>query len=363
MIKRKKYLFLIPNLGGGGAERVLVTLANGLCDKADVRIVTLTSAKSFYALDNRVCITNLHCAVNRQNRMTLLWSKFFGAIRALRGLKKILATWEPDTLLSFLQDTNALTIILKIFGGIKCKVVVSERADPNKRSKIEMWFERRFYCKADIIICQSEKVAHFFPENVQNKIKIIRNPICANAIPQLFTGNRRKVIVGIGRLFPQKNFELLINAFAHMGADFSEYTLEIYGSGCLEGKLEKQISEMELSKRVHLMGLKKNVMFSIYDASLFVLTSDFEGFPNALIEAMATGLPVVTTDFSPGIARELVYPSNGIVVPVNDEKALILAMRDILFDIEKQKKMSIENRKILSTLSEEKIIPQWEEWL
>lgn len=360
----KKYLFFIPRLGGGGAERVMVTLANQLCKRNKIKIVTITAPGSFYKLDDRVEVVCLDCPVDRSSKLKLLWSELTGVLKSRIRLKEYINNWKPDTILSFLNDTNLIVLSLRIFSHLKTRIVVSERADPTKRNKFMQFLEKHWYPRADVIVCQSEPVTRFFNEEARKKTVVIFNPISSEAIPEVFTGERRKTIVGVGRLMAQKNFALLINSFSKIAEKYPEYTVEIYGNGVLNESLVKQIEELKLENRVHLMGMKEGVMHYVADACIFVLSSDFEGFPNALIEAMATGLPVITTDFSPnGVAAEIVKPENGIIVPTNDEEALASAMEALICDTDKRQKMSLKNREILSILGEERIANKWEEIL
>jgi len=114
-----------------------------------------------------------------------------------------------------------------------------------------------------------------------------------------------------------------------------------------------------VADRAKLMGVKKNVMHYISDVALYVMSSNYEGFPNALAEAMATGLPVISTDFSTGVAKDIVKAENGIVVPVGDEQALLAAMEKMLSQKEKWESVSVENRKLLDTLSEKNVMEMW----
>lgn len=356
-----KYLFLIPRLGGGGAERVLVTIANQLCKNNEIKILTITAAGSFYKLNETIEVRCIESPVNRKNKITLYFTEMTGALKSLYRIKREVDDWQPDAMLSFLTDTNFLAIILKMFGQIKCRLVVSERADPDRRGKMKKWFEKKLYPKADVIVCQSKPVADFFSKKHVDKIKVIQNPINRDAIPEVYSKERKKRIVGVGRLDYQKNFALLINAFAQLGEQFSDYQLEIYGNGSLEKELQNQIDSLRLTNRVHLMGMKKDVMHYIADASLFVLSSDFEGFPNALIEAMATGLPVISTDFTPtGVAAEIVTRNNGLIVPAGDVKSLAEAMREVLSDASLMEMYSKNNRKMLNKFDEHRIAMEWE---
>ena len=153
---------------------------------------------------------------------------------------------------------------------------------------------------------------------------------------------------------------MLIHAFAKLPEAFSDYTLEIYGGGNQEEELREQISCLNMDNRIFLKGIKPNVMFHVTDASLFVMSSDFEGFPNALVEAMATGLPVISTDFSTGVARELIHKENGLVIPVGNEASLVEAMKTLLSDDTNRDAISRENRTLLDRFSEKKIIQAWE---
>lgn len=355
----KKILLVIPSLVGGGAERVMTTMANNFCKDCNVEILTLTSKDCFYKLDSRVKLSNLGCSVNRKNKLTTVFTKLQSAFRGFFGIAKAVKTKKPDTIIAFLGSVISPLVILKALGLIKSQVIVSERADPTVRSKFSQWFERTFYPKADIIVCQAEQVKMLFDEKYREKCIVIPNPISADAIPPVYTGERRKIVVGVGRLAPQKNFSLLIKAFSRLPADFDEYKLQIYGGGPYESTLNKQIEVLNMQDRITLMGIKKNVMFEIADAELFVMSSNYEGFPNALVESMATGLPVISTDFSTGVAHEIIGDKNGIVIPVGDEDALVAAMTELLSDPQRRAEMSVENRKYLDKLSEDTVMTYW----
>lgn len=356
----KKILFLIPCLIGGGAERVMVTLANGFSKTYDVEILTLTHTESFYKLEDAVKVTGIGCSVNKKNALTKFATRVTYAFKGFFGIRKAIKEKKPDVVIAFLNSVSEPLMLLKTLSKLKCKTIVSERADPNERSFFHRWFERNFFPKADVIVCQSKKASEFFKEKHRDKTVIIPNPICATAIPPLFEGDRTKRIVGVGRLAEQKNFQLLINAFSKLDERFSDYKLEIYGAGPLENDLKRMITDLGLADRAFLMGSKKNVMFELSDASLYVMSSNFEGFPNALVEAMATGLPVISTDFPTGVAKEIVKEDNGIVIPMRDEDALTRAMEELLSDSERCKKMSIKNREYLNILNEETVIGMWE---
>lgn len=356
----KKYLFLIPRMGSGGAERVMATIANQLCKNNDIIFITITGPGSFYKLDEKIQVICVGKPVNRKNKITYFVSAFSSAIKALRGIAAAVERYKPEAMLSFMNETNIMAIVLKILGIIKCRLIVAERADPTQRATVFKWIEKKIYPVSDIIVCQSYQVAQFFSSNAKDKIRVIKNPICKEAIPE-YCEKKTNRIVGVGRLDYQKNFSMLIDAFNKLDERFTDYSLDIYGDGKLKEELNSQIKRLNLSSRVHLMGVKNNVMHYIQDAALFVLSSNFEGFPNALIEAMATGIPVITTDFSPkGVANEIVKPNNGIIVPTGDSNSLSKAIMGLLADPQRCKSMGENNRKILAELGEERIASEWE---
>lgn len=357
--KNSKILMLVPSMGSGGAERVMATLANELSERGyDIVIMTLTSGISFYSLKSQVKLIGAGFSINRKNMFTKAWGMLLNGIKAVFFIKKFVKSWEPDLILSFLTHTNILALILNLLNP-RIPLIISERAEPRERSFHLKLVTKYFYQTANYLVCQSEVVTDFFTRRAQKKIRIIPNPINIDSVILEEPKKRRKAIIGIGRLFPQKNFSLLINSFNDIKNVFPEHVLEIYGEGYLRDELQNQINNLGLQNRVFLMGRKKNVMKYVYDAQLFVMSSNFEGFPNALIESMASGLPVISTDFSSGIAREIIRDENGLVVPVGNQKEMSSAIRTILSDNSKRKNMGLNNRKIINTLSTNKVVDMW----
>jgi len=357
--KKLSCLMFIPSMGNGGAERVIATLANVLSEKDyNITIITITSSESFYKLNKSVEIIGMGNFIERKNKLNKYGSLIKSAIQSYLFFNRVIREKKPDIVLSFLTDTNIISLLSKPFHKTT-PFIVSERAEPNVRNPFYRFLTKFLYPTADILVCQSNKVAEFFPEYSQKKIKVISNPINEESIPKGLPTERKKVIVGVGRLFPQKNFDLLIDSFYILQNDFPEHKLEIYGEGYLRKQLENKINKMGLNEKVFLKGIKKDVMKHISDAELFVMSSNFEGFPNALVEAMASGLPVISTDFSTGVARDLVKAENGIIVPVEDKKAMYEAMHKILSSFELRNLMSDNNRGIIDVLSTNKIVDKW----
>lgn len=358
-MKNKKLMLFIPRMGNGGAERVMATIANYFVKQNnEVVLVTLTNTESFYELDERVTIVGANYQINKSNKAIRTINLLTNGFKSFFYFKKQVKLWKPDFVISFLTHTNLIASVTKLFNR-NMNLIVSERAEPKERGTITRIATKYLYGKADFIVCQSNKVTKFFDWTEDEKLVVIENPLNLESLPMDKPEIRQKKIVGVGRLFEQKNFSLLIDSFSDIENKFPEYILEIYGEGHLRNTLQNQIEQLSLQHKIHLKGVKKNVMKEIYDSELFVMSSNFEGFPNALVEAMASGLPVISTDFSTGVARDLISKDNGIVVPVKDRKSLSKAMENVLSDSVDRKKMSNNNWELRDKLSPQVVMSKW----
>lgn len=350
-----RILFFIPRMGGGGAERVVANLANEFDKRGNsVVIYTPTDDKSFYELNPNVKILGENYYISKKKIIRQI-NLIFNGIRLWFSYKRQIKKEKPDVVISFLTETNFIALTHKYKN---CKLIVSERNDPTRYSKVVQMLIKTLYPKSDVLVCQSKKVAAYF--NCDNSV-VIPNPVDDKILPDIYVGKRRKFIVSVGRLTAQKNFANLITAFSKLESKYYDYKLEIYGEGPLRKSLESLIADLDLNDRVKLMGAHKDVLRQINNAALFVMSSDYEGYPNALAEAMSIGLPVICTDFNSGTARELVGKENGLLVPVNDSKALAGAMEKMLSDNDNGQKFSKENIKLRKKISVSNIADKWME--
>ena len=184
---------------------------------------------------------------------------------------------------------------------------------------------------------------------------MIPNPVPQN-LPEPYQGVRKKRIVSVARLEPQKNHRLLIEAFAEFLKDFPEYELHIFGIGELEEDLKAQVRELQLEDKIIFRGFSANVREEIIDSAMFVLSSDYEGISNSMIEALAMGVPVISTDCPVGGSRAYIEnETSGLLVPVGDQAALCNAMKRIVADEKLAKKLSDNAVKIRETYALPKI--------
>ena len=359
MKKNKNIALLCASLSRGGAERVLISLAKYFKNNGyDAKIITSYKVDNEYEIPEGIKRINLTGKINSSGNFI---SRTFGSIKELRKtIKK-----EDIDILIIMGTPNC---IYGITGSIftKAKVIVSERNDPRHfTGKRSTKFLSRFLMKfADRFVFQTEDAKKFYDKQLKGRGTVIHNPILVDNLPEFFTGDREKTIVSMGRLNPQKNQKMLIDAFAEISEKIPEYKLIIYGEGSLRNDLESQIKELHLEDKISLPGNFLDVHERIKKASLFVMSSDFEGMPNALIEAMALGLPCISTDCPCGGPKELIENNkNGVLVPVNDESALVKQMLKIINNKEYATSISKEAVKIKNHLDIKNIGKQWEDYI
>ena len=362
MLTNKNILFVLPRMGGGGAERVTALVANALSKQGNkVTIYTLVGGKSFYPLDAAIAYESVDITVNRKNNLTTYVSEAIALPKSFFSIRELIKNGHFDIVISMLVETDIIVGACK-WTGLRFKHVCSERNDPTRRSPKQLKILNLIYKKAALFICQSKMVADFYWDVPKSIKVVIPNPINPETLPDRSNMLTHK-IVAIGKLMDQKNFPLLIKSFAKISGEFPDYTLDIYGEGERRPQLESLIHELKMDERIHLKGASKQVQKDISDAELFVMSSDFEGFPNVLLEAIAIGLPVISTDFATGVARELVSEENGIVVPVGDEARMSEAIRRILSEEKMRYDMGRCNREKAKKYYTNEIIQKWDEAL
>ena len=242
---------------------------------------------------------------------------------------------------------------------INAKIIMAERSYPDRYSKTFTNLRNRCYNKADYCVFQTKEQMAFFPQTIQRKSVVIYNPI-KDELPEVYHDVRKKVIVTYCRLQKQKNIPLLIKAFSKVANKYNEYRLEIYGYGELQDELQSLIDDLNLTGKVSLLPFDPDIHNKIVGYSMFVMTSDYEGMPNSLIEAMAIGLPVISTDCDGGGAKAVIENGvNGILVPKGDVNAVAAAMEELIEHPEKAEFLSKNAVKIREQLAVEKIAAEW----
>ena len=344
----------IGSLTGGGAERVTANLANFLYENGNkVDVITMSDIKDTYLLNEGINRIYLLKSSERKNKLHDLKLRF-------KRLKEyVVKNKDVKCYIVMLPITIFMLILLKRY--IKGKIIISERNNPSSYSIIEKLIMKYSARKCDGLVVQTKKIGEWYKTN-SNKI-VIPNAINNNILLDRAEIKLNK-IVAVGRLDKQKNYPMLIKAFEIFSMDFPEYILEIYGSGKQEKKIKKMVSDRHLTDKVIFKGYVQNVSDQIKDAAMYVITSNFEGMPNSLIEAMCMGLPCISTKFDGGAAEELIENNvNGILIDKNDIKGLVSAMIEFNKSSKKTKKIGDNAQKILYTLSYDTIYSKWKEYI
>ncbi|MDE7268395.1 MAG: glycosyltransferase, partial [Lachnospiraceae bacterium] len=279
-------------------------------------------------------------------------------------LRNIWKIYKPDVILSFLGKNNFMAIATAAF--LPAKVAVSVRGEPTMEYEggLMRFLAKHMFVFADGVILQTQRAKEFFPKAVQKKSVILKNPLNPAFLGRNINMQRDNVIVAAGRLDENKNHAMLIHAFAKIAGEYPEMRLAIYGDGPLREELLALVREKNLEERVTLPGNIDNVAEMVGRAKIFTLTSNTEGMPNSIIEAMVLGTPVIATDCPCGGPATLIKDGeNGMLVPVGDAYALADAMRKILSDEAFAQKLSENAVKLADELAPEKVDREWENYL
>ncbi|MGH4140378.1 glycosyltransferase family 4 protein [Clostridium sp.] len=348
----KKLVFVTRNMMAGGAERVISQLANNF-SRAGIQctIVTLDNEEIFYQLDRTVKVHTI-------GRMSS--NSYTDKFLKYKQLRLYINHEKPDIVLTLPEEIGIYVIPTLI--GTNIPVIVSERNNPwvMPWKKVTRFMRKLFYPFASGFIFQTEQAASFFSLNIRTKGIILPNPLDLERIPEPWEGKRRKEIVGAGRLDKQKNFPLLIRAFSKFYKNHSDYVLTIYGEGSLKKELISLAASL-LPKDVYdFPGSTRNLLEQMRGASMFVLSSDYEGMPNVVIEAMAMGMPVISTDCPSGGSAELIdNDKNGLLVQVDDVDALTEAMCKVAESKELSEKLGENAKEIRERLNCNVVAEKW----
>jgi GalNAc-alpha-(1->4)-GalNAc-alpha-(1->3)-diNAcBac-PP-undecaprenol alpha-1,4-N-acetyl-D-galactosaminyltransferase len=317
------------SLGCGGMERVATLLAGALGQRGHACTLMTLGPRTldFHAVPSGVQRVSLDVVGESDSTSAAVRNN----VRAVRVLARALASARPDVVLALGDTTNVKTLIAARIAGVP--VVVSERIDPTTVVIGRAWsaLRRLSYSRAAAVVVQTESVRAWAERLVgRGRVEVIGNPVDLGVAPTAV--ERRREIVAIGRLVPQKGFDVLLRAFAEVAGDHPEWRLTICGEGPARGELTALAAQLGIADRVAMPGQVHDVRQRLRDASLFVLSSRFEGFPNALLEAMAAGIAIVATRCPSGPSEILRDCAPAILAPVDDAAALAAAIAVMLAD-------------------------------
>lgn len=351
---------LIGALSRGGAEHVLVNLADYLIKRGhQVIVVTQYQMENEYPLNENAkrIISDISRDETTNNRIVNFWRRFC-------KLRRIWKQERPDVILSFIGKNNIMAIITSVC--LPASAVVSVRGEPREEyyNKGLRFIAKSLFYFADGIILQTESSRSFFPAGIRKKAVILKNPVHSSFFREPYVGQREKTITAVGRIDENKNHKMLICAFSQIADEFPDYKLIIYGDGEKREELQHSVEKLGLKDKIILPGRIEDVASAIYKTRVFVLSSNTEGMPNTLLEAMALGLTVVSTDCPCGGPAEIIeHGKNGLLTPVGEEKAMKENLRFVLNNLQRADEMGNNARITSEIYKPETVLLEWEKYL
>ncbi|MBR4748789.1 MAG: glycosyltransferase [Abditibacteriota bacterium] len=353
-----KAALIIHRLSRSGAPKIMVWLAEYLTRRGhDVTLVSLYDCPDSLPVPPEVRLKALDI---RQSGNPLV-RKTVGLWRAEKRLLQVLRETRPDLCLTFMDTAGLLLLLVKGFCGLR--VYCSERADPDRGGPLSAFIRKRLTLLSDGVVFQTEGARDCFRGLALPRSRVIPNPVSVPPAPA--KEDRPGTLVWAGRFDNrQKRLDLLLRAFALVLKTFPEERLTLYGDGPDMPRIRRLAEKLGIEGSVDFAGFEPDLARALAAGKVFVMSSDFEGIPNTLIEAMAAGLPCAVTDCSPGGARVLIRDGvDGLITPRGDARALAEAVTGILSDPELARTLGANAALITDRFAPDRIGAEWEEFL
>jgi glycosyltransferase involved in cell wall biosynthesis len=355
--------FILPTFAAGGAERVASLLCNYWVEQGhEVIALTFEGAgdEQIYQLDKRVALRG----VDALNRSRAVASRVLTNVRRVFRLRAALKAFRPDAVVAFTTEANVVAIWSAF--GLGVPVVVSERNQPDRPGlgRFTRAARRLSYPLAAALVVQSEAIAQWSRARFATPVHVLANPIRLASWGGAPRATRtHKQIVAAGRLVAQKGFDVLIASFATLAGAHPDWRLVIYGEGVQRETLEAEAGRFALGERIVLQGVSKDMRAALAAADLFVLPSRYEGYPNVLLEALASGCPVIATD-CPGATAEILEDGKyGLLVEPGNVPALTTGLERMMTDESLRRRLAAQAREAVSSLDVDVIGRRWIELL
>jgi GalNAc-alpha-(1->4)-GalNAc-alpha-(1->3)-diNAcBac-PP-undecaprenol alpha-1,4-N-acetyl-D-galactosaminyltransferase len=355
---------VMPTLSCGGAERVGAAMANYWAEQGnEVSLITFDDAQSnpFYDLSAKLCHIKLGLFNESGNLLEGARNNFI----RIQSLRSVFKTRKADVIISIIGRSNIRVLFAAL--GLNIPIIVFEQIDPARDSLNRLWRILRLlaYQRAQQIVVLTQSFVTYFPTYLRKRIQVIPNPIALTSVssPKHISKPDEFKIIAVGRLELQKGFDYLLHALAELRRSSPNWTLTILGEGSQRQNLELLCAHLNLADHVIFAGTVKDVTVFLKQSDLFVMPSRVEGFPLALCEAMACGVPVVVTDCAPSIREIVRHGIDGIVTPNEDVVELTKAILMLMNNPKHRKQMSDQAPQIITRLSLPIVMKKWDQLL
>lgn len=354
-----KITFVTATLTSGGSERVMSIIANKMQERGyDVEIVCLNDQIVFYPINEGIKIIHVEVESGTKSLPKKLW-----------WFRRYIKQTQPDVVIAFMVSVYTVTLLSLM--GVDIPVISSVRNDPaysNLRKKIT---RKLLLPQSAHVVVQTQQIKQFFNKNIQKMTTVIYNPVNEKVFEASYDDDNENLklkvkeerlnrIISVGRLYPQKDQKMMIEAFAKVSERFPEWKLVIFGEGPERESLESLVERLKVKDNVSLPGKSENIIDELKKSKIFCLSSIYEGMSNALVEAICVGLPIVTTRVS-GTEELIENGVNGFVVNVGDKDSMAKALIKIIEDETLQNQFAEKNKAQAIKFETNTIVDQWED--
>jgi GalNAc-alpha-(1->4)-GalNAc-alpha-(1->3)-diNAcBac-PP-undecaprenol alpha-1,4-N-acetyl-D-galactosaminyltransferase len=353
---------VIPHFAAGGAERVASLLCNFWARSGhSVTAITFETpgAEPFFSLERAV----ERRQIDALNSKPSFVSRVAMNARRLWRLRSALKEIRPDAVIAFMTEASVVTVCAAL--GLGLRVVVTERNQPDRPGlgRFRRLARRLSYSCASAMVVQTNEIACWAKARFRLPVHVLPNPVLIPARKAVAQRNHARLVLSAGRLVRQKGFDLLIDSFTRVAEAHPNWRLVIYGEGPERAGLEAQIERHSLRDRISLPGLLTDFDAALVRADLFVLASRFEGYPNALLEALASGCPTIATDCPGATAEILDGGRHGLLIPLEDLEALTDALNRMMSDPTLRARYAAQGPRAVAHLDVATVCRRWLELL
>lgn len=350
-----KLLIVTPTMAGGGAERVASIWANGLAERHQMYVLNFYPVNKEYELSEKVVHNYLYESENRYRGE--------GGFQKIARLRAYLHKLNPDVVIPLVTYVGILVHISSIGGKIRVIETIRNNPFVSPGGKLMRFLRNRSVAVSKGCIFQNQDQMRYFPQKVQKKALILANPVgeaflCANHWEK-----NQKVILTVGRLESQKNHVMLIDAFEVFYKKHKDWRLEIYGDGTEKEHLQRRIQKAGLQHCIEIFERTEEIILKYESATIFVLSSDYEGMPNALMEAMAVGAPCISTDCPTGPGDLIHSGRNGFLVKTGNAGELAAKMEILAEHRDMRELFSQKAKETMAGYREPVILSQLESYI